>query len=77
MQEVVFDTLEQAQGLQERDYQTYLSRIENPIAKAQTTAWADIKQRIDGKYAYFTLQDADYTGYTVEDYTEQNYQQQS
>ena len=73
MQEVVFNTKKDADKLQKRDYKTLLSRIDDPLAKKQTTAWAEPRERLDGKWAYPILDGADYTDYVVEDYDANNY----
>jgi hypothetical protein len=73
MQEVIFNTLADASTLQERDYQILLSRIQNPKARQETTAWAEPRQQINGKWAYPVLQGADYSGHNIQNYNVNNY----
>jgi hypothetical protein len=70
MNEVVFETLEQANAKQESDYLVFCNGI---TEGRTTTAWAIPRQRIDGKWAYPIYPSADYTGYTIEEYNEDNY----
>lgn len=70
---VVFSTKEEADVLQERDYQHFISLSNDINYERTTTAWATPRQRTDGKWAYPCLDGADYTGYTVELYNETNY----
>lgn len=70
---VVFNSKEEADALQERDYQLYLLTIENELARNMTTAWDIPRQRIDGKWTYFIYPNGDYTGYTIEEYNINNY----
>lgn len=70
---VIFNTKTQADLLQNRDYLDYLLTIKNPVVLAQTTSWDVPRQRLDGKWSYFTYPPADYTGQTVVEYNETDY----
>lgn len=70
---VVFDTKEEADTLQERDFLLYLDTIEDPDIKLQTTSWDTPIRRLDGKFTYFIYPPADYTGYTIVEYNETDY----
>lgn len=70
MNEVVFNTLEEANIKQEADYLVFCGGI---TENKTTTAWAIPQQRLDGKWAYPIYDQADYTGYVVEEYNENNY----
>lgn len=72
--EVIFDTKEQADLMQHRDFLIFCGGI---TEGRTTTAWAEVKQRIDGKFAYQCLEGADYTGFAIEEYDIANYQTQS
>lgn len=70
MNEVIFDTLEEGNIKQEADYLVFCGGVtENRV----TTAWAIPRQRVDGKWAYPIYDQADYTGYVVEEYNQDNY----
>jgi hypothetical protein len=69
-QEVVFNTLEQANTKQEADYNVFCNGV---TEGKTTTAWAIPRQKIDGKWAYPIYEPSDYTGYTLEEYDETNY----
>ena len=72
-EEVVFDTEAEAEARQALDLADHLAvHNTNPYA-SQTTRWAVPRQRLDGKWAYATCPDSDYTGLTVEVYNENNY----
>jgi hypothetical protein len=73
IQEVVFDTLAEANAKQEADYLVFCGGV---TEGRTTTAWAIPRQRIDGKWAYPVYEPSDYTGYTVEEYNENNYSQE-
>ena len=73
MNEVVFNTLAEANTLQSRDYLLFIGNTN--VQSRVTTAWAKPCQRIDGKWAYPCLDGADYTGYTIEEYNDSNYPQ--
>jgi hypothetical protein len=77
MKVVVFNTLQEANELQNRDYLLYLETLTSNLARTQTTAWANPVERIDGKFDYPALEHADYTGYVLEDYDINNYSQEA
>lgn len=70
---VVFSTKEEADILQERDYQHFISLSNDINYDRITTAWDIPKQKANGDWTYFTYPPADYTGYTLEAYDEANY----
>ena len=70
---VVFSTKEEADVLQERDYQHFISLSNDINYERVTTAWDIPKQKTNGDWTYLTYPPADYTGYTVETYNEANY----
>jgi hypothetical protein len=76
MKVVVFNTLQEANELQNRDYLFYLETLTSNLARTQTTAWATPVERIDGKFDYPVLENVDYTGYVIEDYDINNYSQE-
>ena len=65
MQEVIFNTIEEANAKQEEDYLVFCNGI---TQDKTTTAWAIPRQRLDGKFAYPIYPLADYTGYTIQEY---------
>lgn len=69
---VVFDTKEQADILQNRDYLQAKSDMNDPTMEA----WDTPRERLDGKWTYFIYPPADYTGYTIEEYDVNNYHQE-
>jgi len=49
----VFDTEQEAINAEQVDYEMYIANHLNPLAYAeQTTRWADVRQRLDGKWIY-------------------------
>jgi hypothetical protein len=71
--EVVFDTEAEAEAQQAIDLQIHFTTNTCPIYQSQTSRWDTPRQRIDGKWAYYTHPLQDYTGMTVEAYNPENY----
>ncbi len=70
---VVFNTKAEADALQERDYAQFISLSSDVDYERTTTAWDIPKQKTNGDWTYLTYPPADYTGYTLEEYDEDNY----
>lgn len=77
MNEVVFNTFEEADAQQKLDlacHKAYKASVDpDPDWEAGTTDWAVPVQRLDGKWAYKCCDHQDYTGMTVEAYDPANY----
>lgn len=72
---VVFNTKEEADALQERDYGVLVANSNNTAYDTVTTKWAVPRERNDGKFDYPIYHEADYTGYLLEEYDPKNYHQ--
>lgn len=73
MDEVVFDTEQEALNQQAVDYDFYIAGCDCPLYVSQTVKWALPRQRLDGKWAYPVCPGQDYTGMTVESHNPANY----
>jgi hypothetical protein len=73
MNEVVFNTEQEAEARQALDLADHLSVHNEPEYVSQTTRWATPRQRLDGKWAYPCCLCSDYNGLTVEAYDDNNY----
>lgn len=73
MNEVVFNTEQEALNQEALDYALHLSECTCPVYQSQTVRWAVPVQRLDGKWAYPVHPSQDYTGKTVEPYDPANY----
>ena len=73
MNEVVFNTKEDAEARQSLDLVDHLGIHSDPTYVSQTTRWATPKQRLDGKWAYPCCEHSDYSGLSVEVYDPNNY----
>lgn len=73
--EVVFDTEQDAVERLVKDNLTFSNSLFN---NSITTLWCNApQQRLDGKWTYPILPQADYTGFVIEEYNPSNYQQEN
>jgi len=75
MKEVVFNTLQQAEAQQTKDFQLVYDATPAGKYKEIITKWANPRQRLDGKWAYPCAPGQDYSELIIEDYDEANYEQ--
>lgn len=68
---VVFNTQEEADTLQNRDYLQARADLNDPTMEA----WDIPRQKLNGDWTYMTYHNANYDGYTLEEYDENNYYQ--
>jgi hypothetical protein len=69
---VVFNTLEEANTLQNRDYLQAKADMNDPTMES----WDIPRQKLNGDWTYAVYPPADYTGHTLEEYREENYLQE-
>lgn len=75
-QVVIFDTEAEAEAQQVLDLEKHFeTHSDNLDYIAQTLRWAEPKERLDGKWDYTICEHQDYTGFTLQEYNNEDYEQ--
>lgn len=64
----IFNTKEEAEAAQAKDYSKFLVGVTNAAYIASTERWADVIEMVDGRWGYAVYPDSDHV-YSTIDYT--------
>ena len=73
MQVVIFDTEAEAEAQQALDLVEHFKTHTDAKYRAETTRWANPRERLDGKWDYQICEHQDYTGMTLQEFNAEDY----